>query len=270
MPRQVKNNMEYFPHDNKMRNDRKIKALRAKYGLEGYAVYNMLLETLCEADLLIIEWNDVEIELISGDLMVDSDTLTGITEYLCKINLLKRVNGWLFCPQLDKRSEVVFKKRIRDLDSLRSGNGVNVAEIGISVADITGDVAEITDSGIKSTQSKEQYSKVKNNSNSNTGNEWKKDFNIYKKDLREAYNKVLKDEKWIRQQQRLNPGVDIELTLEKSCVNFWATEAGWKHKIKKRLNDIDWPGTFRNALTLKGNRVYQNNDGTVERKIEYL
>ena len=63
MARPIKNNMDYFPHDNKMRNDRKIKALRAKYGLEGYAVYNMLLETLCEAELLIIRWNETEIEL---------------------------------------------------------------------------------------------------------------------------------------------------------------------------------------------------------------
>jgi hypothetical protein len=34
MARPLKNNADYFPHDNDMRNDEKILALRRKFGLE--------------------------------------------------------------------------------------------------------------------------------------------------------------------------------------------------------------------------------------------
>ena len=82
--------MDYFSHDNKMRNDRKIKALRAKFGLQGYAVFNMFLELLCEAELLVIEWNEMERELISGDFGLPAEELDDITNYLVHIELLQR------------------------------------------------------------------------------------------------------------------------------------------------------------------------------------
>ena len=147
MPRPKKNNLDYFTHDNGMRNDRKIKAVRAKFGINGYAIYNMLLEILCESELLIIKWDEIEIELISGDLTIVSGELTTVSEYLIQIGLLKRVNNWLFCPQLDKRASSVFDKRIHDLDSLRKINGINITETQVS--------------GAKSTHSKVKESKVK-------------------------------------------------------------------------------------------------------------
>lgn len=132
MARPTKNSMEWFPHANKMRNDRKVKALRARYGLEGYAVYNMILEVLCEADLLAIKWNEVEIELVSGDLTLVSDKLIEIIEYSCSINLLSMANGWLFCQKLDEKAENIFLKRKCDLHSFRKNNGVNLSETPVS------------------------------------------------------------------------------------------------------------------------------------------
>ncbi|MBA7563357.1 hypothetical protein ES708_05012 [subsurface metagenome] len=154
MARPKKNNLDYFPHDNSMRNDRKIKALRAKFDHKGYAVYNMLLEILCESELLILKWDETERELVSGDLTLVSDELTLVSEYLFKINLLSFVNGYVFCPQLDKRAEIVFGKRIKGLNSLRSENGIDVAETPVSDA-------ETPVSGKKSTQSKVKHSIVK-------------------------------------------------------------------------------------------------------------
>ena len=46
MARPKKNNADYFPHDADMRNDPKIRALRRKFGLKGYAIWNMFLESL--------------------------------------------------------------------------------------------------------------------------------------------------------------------------------------------------------------------------------
>ena len=132
MARPIKNNMDYFSHENKMRNDRKIKALRAKFGLQGYAVYNMFLELLCEAELLVIKWDEIEKELISGDFGLSSPELEEITDYMIHIGLLQLSNEWLYCDNLDKKSEHVFDKRTRDLDGLRKINGINVAETQVT------------------------------------------------------------------------------------------------------------------------------------------
>lgn len=160
MARPQKNNLDYFPHDNSMRNDRKIKALRAKFEHKGYAIYNMLLEILCESELLILKWDETEKELVSGDLNIVSDELTRVSEYLFHIKLLNHVNGYVFCPQLDKRSDVVFGKRTKDLMSLRIGNGINIAETYVSESKTTGNSPETPQSKVK--KSKEKKSKENN------------------------------------------------------------------------------------------------------------
>ena len=50
------------------------------------------------------------------------------------------------------------------------------------------------------------------------------------------------------------PGVNIKLSLEKACTNFWATDAGWKHKKKSRAKEIDMRMTLINAIDK--NKVY--------------
>jgi len=146
MARPKKNNIDYFSHDNSMRNDRKIKALRAKFGLEGYAVFCMMLEILSEAELLIIKWNHLELELISGDLNIVSEKLTQIIDYLCEIDLLIKSENHIYCIKLDERAKTIFDKRTNDLNSLRNINGINIEKTLVS--------------GGESTQSKVKYSKV--------------------------------------------------------------------------------------------------------------
>jgi hypothetical protein len=85
---------------------------------------------------------------------------------------------------------------------------------------------------------------------------WKSNFEVYKNDLRENYNLLISDSEFIEQQEKYFPGVDIKLSLEKACVNFWATEAGWRHKIKERSKVINWKSTLTNAIGL--NKVYKN------------
>jgi hypothetical protein len=58
----------------------------------------------------------------------------------------------------------------------------------------------------------------------------------------------------MKDQIRLNPGVDVRLSIEKGYKNFWGTEAGWKHKKKNRSKDIDWRSTIINSISL--NKVY--------------
>ena len=41
MARPKKNYCDYFPHDRDMRNHRKVKAIRTKFGPIGYAIWSM-------------------------------------------------------------------------------------------------------------------------------------------------------------------------------------------------------------------------------------
>ncbi len=85
---------------------------------------------------------------------------------------------------------------------------------------------------------------------------WKNDFDIYLQDLKKVYTELLSDPEYIKMQSELHPGVDIHLSLKKAVVNFWGTEAGWRHKKKARIEDIDWKSTLTNAIDL--NRVYKD------------
>ena len=68
MARPKKNNADYFSHDADMRNHRKMKAIRAKFGLEGYAIWNMVLEVLSNAELFIVCHNQ-GVELIPKNIL---------------------------------------------------------------------------------------------------------------------------------------------------------------------------------------------------------
>lgn len=110
---------------------------------------------------------------------------------------------------------------------------------------------------------KSEYDSEINPTNKNTINykntnlSWRDDFEIYKDGLREVHMSLLKDSEWMEKQELYNPGVDIRLTLEKACVNFWATQAGWRHKKKQRSKEIDWKSTLTNSLSQSINRVYK-------------
>ena len=87
-------------------------------------------------------------------------------------------------------------------------------------------------------------------------NTWRDDFEIYKTQLRNAYNELIKNNDWISKCEKYNPNVNILLTIEKACVNYWATEAGWKKKKSTKTIDIDWESTLTNAISQPTNRVY--------------
>ena len=87
MARPKKNNADYFPHDKDMRNDPKIKALRNKFGLSGYAIWNMLLESLCHAKNLELPYSDLDKTLLSGDFGVSEAEMHDVVSFCCRIVL---------------------------------------------------------------------------------------------------------------------------------------------------------------------------------------
>ena len=90
MTRPLKNNANYFSHDNNMRNDRKILALRAKYGHVGYSIWNMFLEMLTESDNFEIMLDEQEFLLLSGDFQLDVENLKEVVEFMVSIRLLQK------------------------------------------------------------------------------------------------------------------------------------------------------------------------------------
>lgn len=100
-----------------------------------------------------------------------------------------------------------------------------------------------------------------------TGPSWRIDYECYKTDLRKAYLELTEDKNFIAEQERFYPGVDIKLSIEKACVNFWSKEAGWKHKKKQKSKTIDWKQTFINAIDL--NKVYKPRNAEPETVTTY-
>jgi len=99
-----------------MRSDRKIIALRAKFGLEWYAIRCMLLETLAGAENFEIHYSPMEIELLAWDFGIDADLFNDIVHYMAKINLLLLSGQSLTCPKLIERLEPLLNKRKRYRD----------------------------------------------------------------------------------------------------------------------------------------------------------
>lgn len=124
MGRPIVNNLSYFKHEITMRNDPKMKVVRAKYGDEGYAVYCMLLEYISEKEMLQAPFDDDELEIMAVDFDKNIDRLKELIEFFTKkrIELIQINEGFIRCRQLDKRAKSVFDDRRRDLLDLRASS----------------------------------------------------------------------------------------------------------------------------------------------------
>lgn len=84
---------------------------------------------------------------------------------------------------------------------------------------------------------------------------WRNSFEVYKAELKQAYISLINDVEYIKQRQSYHNNLDIPKSLEKACVDYWATEEGWAKKKKSKSKTIDWRSTFNNALSLQCNQV---------------
>lgn len=165
MARPKKENADYFSHDNNMRNDPKIKALRRKYGITGYAVYNMLLEVLTESEQFNLKIGRVQTELLAGDFDCEPDLLSDLIEYAVAIELLERSGELIFSSGLKKRLQPVIEKReaAREREMERQKFLLQKRQEDIISVTETTHKPEI--SAVKTIQSKVNESKVNNDNN---------------------------------------------------------------------------------------------------------
>jgi hypothetical protein len=121
MARPKKDNAEFFPHVVHMRNDDKIKALRRKFKLQGYAIYNMLIEYLAGKDNFHFEYNAFTLELIAGDFDAEVKDIQEIISYCLTLDLLQNENGFIRCRTLVNKLEPLLSKRKRDRERVIAG-----------------------------------------------------------------------------------------------------------------------------------------------------
>lgn len=116
MARPRKNDADYFPHDKDMRNDPKVRAIRQRHGVEGYAIWNMLIETLTDCDDFKMQVDDVTMEILAGDFGVEQDVLNQVFQSFRRLKLISWEEETLFAPGLLKRMEPLLVDRQRKRD----------------------------------------------------------------------------------------------------------------------------------------------------------
>ena len=68
MARKAKEGLEYYPHDVDMYSDDKVKLLRARLGIKGYAVYTLLLAKIYRTNGYWMPWGEDEALLFAEDV----------------------------------------------------------------------------------------------------------------------------------------------------------------------------------------------------------
>jgi len=156
MARPIKNNADYFSHDNDMRDDERIKALRRRFSHIGYSTWNMLLERLCRAENFKIEYNEESIDIMAGDFNIEPLQLKEIIDYLIKLKLIIQEGNIIYSQTMITRFEGLFRKRKRDTEKLSSA----ITPISNIIAD-DNPQSKVKDS--KENKSKEEEIKEKGN-----------------------------------------------------------------------------------------------------------
>jgi len=109
-----KNTALWYKHDNNMRKDNRIIDLRRRYGLEGYAIYNMLIEVLIDTDFYAYEYTEHSAEELSKDFGIDKNRLIEIINYCINDKLFFIKDGFLRNKTLEDRLVALDMKRNRD------------------------------------------------------------------------------------------------------------------------------------------------------------
>lgn len=113
MPKANDKDVYYFSHDCNARNDEKILALRSVYGLEGYAVYFMLIEILREQPTYRLPITKYIYNTLAMQMQCEADKIESIVHDCCNefVNessaLLKISDGFLYSESLLRRMEKV-------------------------------------------------------------------------------------------------------------------------------------------------------------------
>lgn len=181
-----------------MRNDVKVRALRKKFGLAGYAVWCFLLELLTDADYFRVQFGAIDRELLAIDFDVEVEELEAIVAYCCTIGLLVNEEDTLYSPALTERLGGVLGKRESTRQTYKSEkNEQKSADCGVSASETFRNEQKLSETSrneqksadcefrlkkekkVKESKIKENKFSLSNNSDGVTADERERFFEIF-------------------------------------------------------------------------------------------
>ena len=240
----MKKDAYYFPHFSNARHDRKVRRVIKELGIEGYGIYFMLLEVLREQPELKYPIEDID--LLADEFKTSEPKVRTV---ICNYDLFSiDDNQCFFSMKLEEYLEPYFKMKQQRIEAGKASAAKRKQLLlGVTPQQPSNDRSTTVQ------QSKVKKSKVNESNNIS----WKKDFEIYKENLRTAYLEIINDKNWMQERETYYPKADIKLSIDKALKDFWATEAGWENKKRKKTKDINWKNTFNNILANKTNIVWK-------------
>lgn len=116
MPKANAKDVYYFSHDCNARNDEKILAMRSVYGLEGYAMYFMIVEILREQQDYKLKLTKYIWKTFSMQLGVEESQIkTFVGDCVDEFELLRIEDGFLLSDSLIKRMNL-----FKEISEIRS------------------------------------------------------------------------------------------------------------------------------------------------------
>ena len=113
----------YFQHSANLRNDIRVRAVRRKFGNEGYAVMNYLFELMTEKPEFKLEFSPIDRELLAADFEVDTEWLNDFVFYCEEVQLFN-INideNTLYSDFLKEVFRPLFELRARRAEAGRKG-----------------------------------------------------------------------------------------------------------------------------------------------------
>jgi hypothetical protein len=195
----------------------------------------MTLEYLTGIDGNVLEYSDVEFELMAGDFGVSATEIRDVLDYCIKLEMLFLNNGFINSESLDERLVPVYEKRGRSKDNSKKQQRVNGKFVSSNTVSNGVSVAEKPQSKVNKSKVKETIPSieeflsfckddmVKNNMN----------FNLYEYSLKSKY------ESWVENGWKDGHNNIIKL---------------WKSKIRNTIPHLRPMQTLSN----KSGGKYQN------------
>lgn len=116
MPKANAKDVYYFSHDCNARNDEKILAMRSIYGLEGYAMYFMIVEILREQDEYKLEITKYTWNTLAMQMHTEADKVKEfVNDCVNEFHLFVIENNVLYSESLIKRM-----KLFKEISEIRS------------------------------------------------------------------------------------------------------------------------------------------------------
>ena len=246
----MKKDAYYFSHDSNSKDDPKCVLLIEQLGLEGYGIFWVLVETL--RDQPDYKYPIILLSAIARRFNTSTEKIKAVVQ---NYGLFVIENDEFFYSEsLVERMKMLEDNRIKRSIAGKAGNEKRWNAIAkVSQCDPNASLVE--------------ESRVDKSKEKDTIKTWKTDFETYKANLNKSYKEILTPE-YISERESFHPNLDIKKTIYKACLDFWATEKGWKNKRGKRTVDIDWKATFNHSLTDKVNQVWKPRNNELQNNIQ--